>query len=207
MDCQPDSSHRENPLNREIVDFLLSRTSPPIQELREPGPDDASIATLIRIASHVPDHGRLAPWRFIVYRGEVRHRIGEKLADLAERREGPLPEARRNQELTRFSRAPVVIGVVSSPKENPKIPQWEMFLSGGAAAMSLLIGATAIGFGANWITNWYSDVEEGRAILGLAPNERMIGFIHIGTYEGQLTDRPRPDVESLYSDYSGPWRG
>lgn len=193
-------------MNKEVVDFLLSRASPPIQELHEPGPDDADISTLIRIASRVPDHGRLAPWRFIVYRGEARVRIGELLAELAEKREGPLPEGRRNQELTRFSRAPVVIGVISSPKENPKIPQWEMFLSGGAAAMSLLIGATALGFGANWITNWYSDVEEGRRILGLAPHERVVGFVHIGTFDGQLVERPRPDAESLYSEYSGPWQ-
>jgi len=192
-------------LNKEIIDFLLTRASSPIQEMHEPGPDDAAISTLIRIATRVPDHGRLAPWRFIVYRGEARHEIGRMLAELAEKREGPLPEGRRNQELTRFSRAPVVIGVISATKENPKIPQWEMFLSGGAAAMNLLNGASAMGFGANWITNWYSDTEEGRAILGLAPAERVIGFVHIGTYDGKPVDRPRPDSEALYSDYSGPW--
>ena len=97
---------------------------------------------------------------------------------------GRLPEGRRNQELTRFSRAPLVIGVISSPKENPKIPQWEMFLSGGAAAMNLVIAANALGYGTNWITNWYSDVEEGRALLGLAPHERVVGFVHIGSYAG-----------------------
>lgn len=194
-------------MNKDVVDFLLARASPPIQELHEPGPDDAAISTLIRIASRVPDHGRLAPWRFIVYRGEARHRIGEMLVELAEKREGPLPEGRRNQELTRFSRAPVVIGVIFTPKENPKIPQWEMFLSGGAAAMNLVHGANAMGFGANWITNWYSDTEEGRSILGLAPDERVIGFVHIGTYGGKPVDRPRPDANTLYSDYSGPWSG
>lgn len=194
-------------MSKRVVDFLLSRSSPPIQELREPGPDDADIATLIRIASRVPDHGRLAPWRFIVYRGDVRFRIGEMLAELAEKREGPLTDGRRNQELTRFSRAPVVVGVIFAPKENPKIPQWEMLLSGGAAAMNLLLGATALGYGANWITNWYSDVEEGRTILGLAPEERVVGFVHIGTFDGQPMERPRPDADQLYSDYSGPWHG
>ena len=93
---------------------------------------------MIRIATRVPDHGRLEPWRFILYRGDVRQQIGETLADLADKREGPLPEGRRQQELARFSRAPLVIGVISSPKEHPKIPQWEMFLSGGAAAMNLV---------------------------------------------------------------------
>jgi nitroreductase len=188
-----------------IIDFMLKRNSVPIPELREPAPGDDEIATMIRIATRVPDHGRLAPWRFILYRGRVREEIGEELAELAEKREGPLTEARRNQELTRFSRAPLVIGVISSPKENPKIPQWEMFLSGGAAAMSLVLAANALGYGTNWITNWYSDVEEGRRILGLAPHERVVGFVHVGSYEGPAPERPRPDPAALYADYAGPW--
>ena len=190
-----------------IIDFMQKRNSAPIPELREPAPNDAEIETMIRIATRVPDHGRLAPWRFILYRGKAREEIGEKLAELAEKREGPLTEARRNQELTRLSRAPLVIGVISSPKENPKIPQWEMFLSGGAAAMSLVLAANALGYGTNWITNWYSDVEEGRRILGLAPHERVVGFIHMGSYEGPAPERPRPDPSALYADYSGPWEG
>lgn len=190
-----------------IIEFMLARSSAPIPELREPAPSDAEIETMITIASRVPDHGRLEPWRFILYRGEVRHRIGEQLAALAEKREGPLTEGRRNQELTRFSRAPLVIGVVSSPKENIKIPQWEMFLSGGAAAMNLIVAANGLGYRTNWITNWYSDVEEGRRILGLAPHERVVGFVHIGSFDGSAPERPRPEVGKLYSEYSGQWEG
>jgi nitroreductase len=188
-----------------ILDHLLTRNSAPIPELKEPAPSDQEIRTMLTAATRVPDHGRLAPWRFILYRGDVRKKIGEKLLELAEKREGPLPDNRRNQELTRFSRAPLVIGVISSPKENPKIPQWEMFLSGGMAAMNLVHAANALGYGTNMISNWYSDTEEGRALLGLAPHERMIGFVHIGTYEGTAPERPRPDVSTLYADYSGPW--
>ena len=190
-----------------IIDFLLTRSSAPIAELTDPAPGDAEIRTILTAASRVPDHGRLAPWRFILYRGAVREKIGQGLLALAEKREGPLPEGRRNQELTRFSRAPLVIGVVSSPKDNPKIPQWEMFLSGGMAAMNLMIAANALGYATNMITNWYSDTEEGRALLGLAPHERMVGFVHIGTHHGTIVERPRPDVSTLYADYSGPWAG
>lgn len=193
-------------MDSHIVDFLLNRASAPIQELKGPGPSDEEILTLIRIASRVPDHGRLAPWRFILYRGDARVEIGKKLAALAEQREGPLSEGRREQELARFSRAPLVIGVVSIPKPSPKIPQWEMLLSGGAAAMNLLIGANAMGYGANWITNWYSDTEEGRRILGLAPEESVIGFVHIGSFDGEPLPRPRPDAVTLYKDYEGPWQ-
>jgi nitroreductase len=193
--------------NKPIIDFLLTRNSVPISELREPGPSDAEIETMIRAASRVPDHGRLEPWRFILYRGEARHRIGEMLAELAEKREGPLSDVRRDQERARFARAPLVIGVVSVPKAHPRIPDWEKFLSGGAAAMTLVIAANALGYRTNWISNWYADVPEGRTILGLAPQERVIGFVHIGSFAGTLPERPRPDVHSLYADYSGPWKG
>jgi nitroreductase len=190
-----------------ILDHLLTRSSAPIAELKAPAPSDAEIETILTAAARVPDHGRLAPWRFILYRGEAREQIGEKLLELAESREGPLPEGRRNQELMRFSRAPLVIGVISSPKENPRIPQWEMFLSGGLAAMNLMHAANALGYGTNMITNWYSDTEEGRALLGLAPHERVVGFVHIGTHDGPGFERPRPEVSALYADYSGPWKG
>jgi nitroreductase len=193
-------------LNKAILDALLTRKSAPIPELREPGPSDEEIRTLIQAASRVPDHGRLTPWRFILYRGDARRVVGEHLAALAEQREGPLTEARRQQELTRFSRAPLVIGVVSSPRDNPKIPQWEMLLSGAAAAMNLVHAANALGYGTNWITNWYSDTEEGRRLLGLAPQERVVAFVHIGTFQGDAPERPRPDPDGLYVDYGGPWR-
>ncbi|MCV0397140.1 MAG: nitroreductase [Rhizobiaceae bacterium] len=188
-----------------VLDHLLARASAPIHELTGPAPGDDEIETMIRAASRVPDHGRLAPWRFILYRGGAREKVGERLAELAERREGPLADARRQQERTRFSRAPLVIGVIHIPRDNPKIPAWEMFLSGGAAAMNLVHAANAMGYGTNWITNWYSDDAEGRAILGLAPHERVIGFVHIGRHDGELFERPRPEVKDLYADYSGPW--
>jgi len=190
-----------------IIEFMLSRSSAPIPDLKDPAPSADEIALMIRVASRVPDHGRLEPWRFILYRGQARHDVGEALAALAESREGPLTEARRNQERTRFSRAPLVIGVVSSPKDHPKIPQWEMFLSAGAAAMNLVIAANGLGYGANWITNWYSDTEEGRRILGLAPHERVAGFVHIGTFDGSPQERQRPEPDAISADYSGPWRG
>ena len=192
-------------MDKPVLDFLLARRSAPIQELSEPGPNAEEIETILRVATRVPDHGMLTPWRFILYRGESRVEVCEKLAELAERLEGPLSDARRQQELTRFSRAPLVIGVVSSPKESIKFPEWEMFLSGAMVALNLMHAANALGYGTNMITNWYSDKEEGRRILGLAPHERVIGFVHIGSHPRNTPDRPRPDVAGLVSEYSGPW--
>ncbi len=190
-----------------VIDFMLARRSAPIAELTEPAPNDAEIATILKIATRVPDHGMVQPWRFILYRGQARIEVGALLAVRAGERDGPLDEKRHQQELKRFARAPLVIGVVSVVRDHPKIPQWEMQLSGGAAAMNLVIAANAHGYGANWITNWYSDDAEGRRILGLSPQERVIGFVHIGSYDGAPSDRPRPDVEALVSEYAGPWAG
>lgn len=192
-------------MSQSVIDFMLARRSAPIAELKEPAPSDAEITTILKTASRVPDHGMVQPWRFILYRGKVRYEIGRMLAARAQEREGQLDEKRQQQELMRFARAPLVIGVVSVAKDHPKVPQWEMLLSGGAAAMNLLLAANALGYGSNWITNWYSDDAEGRRLLGLAPEERVIGFIHIGTHDGGTADRPRPDVEALVSEYSGQW--
>jgi nitroreductase len=198
---------QEYPVTSSPIDFLLSRKSPPVSELSEPGPGDAEIETMIRVAVRVPDHGRLTPWRFILYRGDARHKVGEMLAELAEKKEGPLTDARREQERTRLSRAPLVIAVVSVPRESIKIPQWEMFLSGGAAAMNLSLAAKALGYGATWVTYWFSDDAEGRRILGLSPDERVVALLHIGTHPGGTPDRPRPEPAAVISDYSGPWEG
>lgn len=191
-------------MSTSVIEFLLNRSSAPIAELKEPAPSGDEIKTILTAASRVPDHGRLAPWRFIIYRGDARIQVGEKLLELALQREPDLSEARQQQERSRFSRAPLVIGVVSVPREHPKVPQWEMLLSGGAAAMKLCLAANALGYSTNWITNWYSDDAEGRRILGLAPEERVVGFIHIGTYEGEKPQRLRPDIDTIVTEYSGP---
>lgn len=195
-------------MNKELLDHLLSRKSAPIQTLKEPGPDDGEITTLIRAASRVPDHGKLEPWRFILYRGDARVTIGRMLAERYAAVLGrPLTPGEREKEEERFSRAPVVIGVISVPKDNPKIPQWEMFLSAGAAAMNLVHAANALGFGANWITNWYAEDAESRRLLGLSVNERVAGFVHIGTPSEEAPDRPRPDPAAILSEYAGPAGG
>ncbi|MDQ0998917.1 nitroreductase [Phyllobacterium ifriqiyense] len=189
-----------------ILDFLSTRSSTPISAIGLPGPSDEEIRKIITIASRVPDHGRLTPWRFILYRGDARVEVGKYLAELCEEREGPLTEQRREQELKRFARAPLVIGVVFSPVEH-HIPEWEQFLSSGAAAMKLCLAANALGYVTNWISNWYSSDEKGRALLGLAPHERVTGFVHIGTCAQKVPERPRPEVDAVLSEYSGPWKG
>jgi nitroreductase len=189
----------------DLLDHLLARRSAPIAKLAGPAPSDDEIMTMLTAASRVPDHGMLTPFRFILYRGQAREDAGRRLLALLEKRDGALEEPRRTQELTRFSRAPLVVGVVSVPKESVKIPVWEMRLTGGAVAMNLVHAAHALGYKANWITNWYSGDAEARELLGLAPHEEVVGFVHIGRHDEEVPDRPRPDVATIVSDYSGPW--
>jgi nitroreductase len=191
-------------LNQAVIEFLLKRKSPPISQIKEPGPDREQLLEMIRIATRVPDHGLLEPWRFILYQGEARKTVGEFFARRIAELEGPVAEQRIAQEKARFARAPVVVGVVSSPKPHDRIPEWEQFLSGGNAAFSLALAAHAYGFSANWVSNWYSSDAKSREFLGLLPHERAIGFVHIGTVSVAIPDRPRPDPASVLTGFMPP---
>ena len=195
----------------DLIDFLKTRSSTPIVGLIEPAPSADELAQILTIASRVPDHGKLNPWRFIIYRGDARIQIGEMLAERAAQRAQQQNEefndSHREKELKRFSRAPLVIGIICSPRDTGRIPEWEQFLSSGAAAMQLCNAANALGYGSNWITNWYSDDEEGKRLLGVAPYEKVAGFVHLGTPKAPVPDRPRPDLQAIVSDYSGPYQG
>lgn len=192
-------------MNQHAIDFLLTRKSAPISAIHEPAPDDAELKSMIKIATRVPDHGLLEPWRFIAYRGDACRKIGEFFAKRVEEIEGSISEQRAEQERNRFTRAPLVVGVVSVPKPHPRIPDWEKFISGGNAAFALVLAAHAYGYNANWVSNWYADDAPSRAFLGLAPEERAIGFVHIGTVNVPVPDRPRPDPDAILSEYTGPW--
>ena len=194
-------------MNQSAIAFLLSRKSAPISVIHEPAPSEAELDGMIRIATRIPDHGLLEPWRFIVYRGEACKTIGEFFAKRVAELEGPISEQRAEQERTRFTRAPLVVGVVSVPKPHPRVPDWEKFISGGNAAFALVLAAHAYGYSANWVSNWYADDAESRAFLGLAPEEKAIGFVHIGTVTVPVPDRPRPEPATVVSEYSGPWAG
>ncbi|WP_306117850.1 MULTISPECIES: nitroreductase [unclassified Roseitalea] len=187
-----------------VLAFLERRRSVPLTQITGPGPTEAELRRLLGIAARAPDHGRLEPWRFIVYRPEAGRAIGERLAALAERRNGPMREDERERERNRLARAPVAVGVVSTAAEHDRIPQWEQFLSAGAVAMNLVTAATAQGLAANWVTGWFCDDAQGRAIIGLAPHERMAAIVHIGHCNAVIPDRPRPDVDALITQAKAP---
>ncbi|KAB2878790.1 MAG: nitroreductase [Pseudorhodoplanes sp.] len=181
----------------DALDLLKTRRSVKPIELSGPAPDAADIDTLLTIASRVPDHGKLAPWRFIVIEGGARLRVGEWIA--AAFRDDH-PDATADQlafEAARLARAPLVIGVVSRAAPHAKIPEWEQVLSAGAAAMNLLHAAHALGYAASWLTEWYAYDRRVLDALGLARGERIAGFVHIGRPGRPPEDRPRPALSDI----------
>jgi nitroreductase len=191
-------------LNRpapQCLDLLLSRRSGSAKAMAGPGPSPEQLRQILACGARVPDHGKLAPWRFVVFEGEGRTRIGALLADVVQRTEPDASPERLALERNRFLRAPVVIGVVSRVRQGIPIPEWEQMMSAGACCMSMVIAAHGMGFVANWITEWcayHPLVLEG---LGLKSGERIAGFIYIGHPAAPLEERVRPDLDSLISRF------
>jgi nitroreductase len=185
----------------DALDLLRTRRSIKPAELRAPGPSAAEIDTLLAVASRVPDHGKLAPWRFIVFAGDARVQAGEKIADafVADH-----PQAKEEEvafERMRLARAPLVIAVVSRAAPHVKIPEWEQVLSAGAAAMNLVNAVYALGYAASWITEWYAYDRRVLAALGVSPHERIVGFVHIGTPTRPAEERRRPALAEIVTRY------
>jgi len=185
----------------DALNLLKTRRSVKPIELSGPAPTAAEIETLLTVASRVPDHGKLTPWRFIVFEGDARTKAGAKIAEVFKQNR---PEATPDQvemEGKRLARAPLVIAVVSRAGSHVKIPEWEQVLSAGAAATSLVFAAHAMGFAASWLTEWYAYDRRVLDALGLAPNERIAGFVHLVRPAKPTEDRPRPPLDEIVTRY------
>jgi nitroreductase len=187
----------------DALELLKTRRSFKAVELSGPGPSAAEIEQLLTVASRVPDHGKLTPWRFIVFEGDARRAAGEAIAlAFAAKYPDAKPE-HVEAERQRLARAPLVVAVVSRAAPHVKIPEWEQVLSAGAAAMNLVLAANALGYGASWITEWYAYDRNVLDALGLAAHERIAGFVHIGKPPGLPEDRPRPALGEIATRFTG----
>jgi nitroreductase len=186
---------------RDAIDLLKTRRSIKPREMTGPGPSAAELETILTIGARVPDHGKLAPWRFIIFEGDARERAGEVIAKVFARKNPNAQPAEIDIEKRRLTDAPLVIGIVSFTKPHPKVPPWEQELSAGASAMNIVTAATALGYGACWLTGWFAfdrDVLDG---LGLKADEKLAGFIHIGTAGKPSEDRPRPALSDIVTRF------
>lgn len=182
----------EQPPHPDVLDFLARRRSSSAVALAEPAPRPDEITALIALAARVPDHGKLSPWRFIILDSEGKAAFAAKLEALAEAR----GDARAAAKLVKLKLPPIGIAVVSRTVQH-EIPEWEQVLSAGAVCTTLLYAALALGYGANWITDWYAYDAQAKAALGLAEGERVAGFILLGTPKEPPLERERPDPAAL----------
>ncbi|SEQ10210.1 Nitroreductase [Faunimonas pinastri] len=187
-----------------ILDYLRIRRSVGAPQLVEPGPDAETLRDILTIAARVPDHGKLAPWRFVIYDRNARIKAVAALSDLAEAEEDEKQRTLLKEKAKQFAEAPLVVGVFSAPiMDHPKIPLWEQQLSVGAVCLNLLHAANSHGFGSTWLTGWYAYDEVAARYLGAQDGEKVAGFIHIGTRTMRPSDRDRPDMDKLISVWQG----
>lgn len=183
--------------NETALEFLATRRSHPPKLLTLPAPDREELSELLNLAARVPDHGKLEPWRFVVLGHETLERLQPILRQevLASGQDVVAAEKAASS----FA-SPVIVGVISSPVENPKIPEWEQILSAGAVCLGLVNAALAAGWGAAWLTG-FAALDDGfaKAHLGLKDNERIAGLVHIGTRGDRPPERPRPDIAAKTS--------
>ena len=189
------------------IELLLSRRSVKPQMMTMPGPTTAQLETILTAAARVPDHKKLAPWRFVVLEGDARVKFGEVIAqaliaDDAKTGRGPASPVRLETERKRLSHAPTVVAVISRVVETPGAPEWEQVLSCGAACFNMCIAANALGFGTSWLTEWYSYNADVANALGCATNERIAGFVHIGTAAERQSDRDRPTLSAIVTRWT-----
>ncbi len=185
----------------DVLAALLARRSTKADFLSSPGPNDAELEMILRAGVRVPDHGRLTPWRIIKIGGPTNAQLGAALAAIQRADNPDVSEHKLEVERRRFSRAPIVLAVVSKVTRPHKIPEWEQILSVGALCQNILLATVATGFGAQWLTGWCAYDERVTALLGLDGDERIAGFIHIGTATGQMPERPRPELRDLVSTW------
>ena len=177
----------------ETLALLARRRSASAPLLTAPAPSLDELHALLRLATRVPDHGKLNPWRFIVLQGQAKADYVRGLEPLAAEQAGP---EKALATLAKLRNPPLTIAVVSRVTQG-QIPEWEQILSSGAVCMTLLIAADAMGYAANWITDWYAYDLRANTLLGVAPGERVAGFVHLGTAAEPPQERVRPDLEPL----------
>lgn len=191
-------------MDQTTLALLKARRSLKPDLMREPGPSASELDEILTIAARVPDHKKLVPWRFIVFEGEARKTFGERIAEACKAEDSMEPsEIRLETERNRFMRAPVVVAVISRIIPKPGAPEWEQILSAGASAMNLCVAANATGYATCWLTEWIAYSPRIRVALGLAKNERVVGFVYMGTATAKPEERPRPGLADVVTRWQG----
>ena len=186
-----------------MLNLLSQRLSVPARQLAPPAPSREALEQMLAAALRVPDHGRLTPWRILAIEGDSRMTLGEYLVQRALELNPDTPQAVLDKDRQRFSHAPLVLTVVAHLQQPSRIPEIEQILSAGCVAFALLQAAQALGFGAQWLTGWPAYDAAVAQRLGLADNERIVGFIHVGSVREPAPEHARPAPAAHFSVWSG----
>ena len=178
---------------------LLTRRSVSVKDLGPPAPSDADLEQILRVATRVPDHGKLTPWRIVVLKEEGQKKLGNIAATAFQTQHADATEAELAHEQTRFARAPLCLAVISTPVHGAK-PIWEQELSAGAVCMNILHAAHALGYGAKWLTEWVAYDAKILEALGGKPTDKIAGFIYLGTKKSEPEDRERPKLADIINE-------
>jgi nitroreductase len=190
------------PNSQETIDLLLTRRSVKPFTMTAPGPDGRELEIILRAGARVPDHGKLAPWRFIIFRDDARRAFGEVLSKRFREVEPAANDDRLALEANRLMQVPVVVAVISRLMESRKVPEWEQRLSVGAVCQNMLVAATALGYASCWLTEWYAYDDRIADALGLGENERVAGFIYFGTPTLPKDERDRPVLSEICTEWT-----
>lgn len=189
----------------DLRSYLSGRRTIPSAHLSEPGPDENQLHDILTLASRTPDHGKLAPWRFVLIQGDARKQLGEfclsRAVQKAEEEGRTLTDAERDKAASFFKNAPTIIVLVSTARAHAKIPVWEQELAVGAVGMNLIHASNSVGYSAQWLTGWMSYDSLVIKQLGLASEEKIAGFFHIGTSQAEPVERARPDLTTMVSHW------
>ncbi|MBL4601598.1 MAG: nitroreductase [Emcibacteraceae bacterium] len=201
----PETCHRlpaSHP-SEETLDFLMLRRSLTVKDIIGPGPSSMQTEQILKIGSRVPDHKKQVPWRYLTFEGNARSEIGEILRDVFAKNNPDTTEDLLKFEANRFMRAPLIVAVISkATANNPKVPEWEQILTAGAVCQNILLAASAMGFAGQWLSEWYAYDKDVLSALSINEDERIAGFIYIGTATKEPAERGRPDLGELIQSWS-----
>ncbi len=185
----------------DLNSFLASRRSTSLKAMADPAPRADELETILKNGTRVPDHGKYMPWYILSFTGDARKQAGELLRAAYATENPDAAPAKLDLEAERFMRAPVVLAVVSRVREG-KHAAWEQILSAGAVCYNLCLSANALGYGTNWLTEWYAYSPAFKKALGLADTDNFAGFIYIGTPTEKQEDRDRPDLSRIVTHWT-----
>ncbi|EDY85585.1 nitroreductase family protein [gamma proteobacterium HTCC5015] len=189
----------------DAIDNLLGRYSTPAKQLQEPAPSDDQLNTLFQAAVTAPDHGNLQPWSFILIRGEARHKLGDVFAEAYQLRDPSVDSEALENYRNKPLRAPLLIAVVAKiTPGNPKIPVQEQIISAACAAQHIQLGAQAMGFGSIWLTGINTRDWKVCEALGLDFDDKIVGYLYLGTPPEQPSIPPRPDASQFVREWTEP---